>query len=139
MAEKKDFRDYRQMSGEELVADRLRKWEKMYEEYAEEGMNPIPLWEKGDYKLPHPEGFVPKMLLYPTHKGLSVNPCIPKDFGDFSIVRKYREGTYYINVKNPANVEKGIHSIVVDGVPADGCIIPYESGIAEYHVIITMG
>ena len=77
--------------------------------------------------------------IYPTHKGLSVNPCIPKDFGGFSIVRKYREGTYYIDVKNPANVEKGIHSIVVDGVPADGCIIPYESGKAEYHVIVTMG
>ena len=77
--------------------------------------------------------------IYPTHKGLSVNPCIPKDFGDFSIVRKYRGGTYYIDVKNPANVEKGIHSIVVDGVPADGCIIPYESGKAEYHVIVTMG
>ena len=77
--------------------------------------------------------------IYPTHKGLSVNPCIPKDFGDFSIVRKYREATYYIDVKNPANVEKGISSIVVDGVPVDDCIIPYETGKAEYHVIVTMG
>lgn len=77
--------------------------------------------------------------IYPTHTGLSVNPCIPKDFGDFSIVRKYREGTYYIDVKNPANVEKGISSIVVDGAPIDGCVIPYEAGKAEYHVTVTMG
>lgn len=77
--------------------------------------------------------------IYPTHTGLSVNPCIPKDFGDFSIVRKYREGTYYIDVKNPSNVEKGIASIVVDGVSVDGCIIPYETGKTEYHVTVTMG
>ena len=77
--------------------------------------------------------------IYPTHAGLSVNPCVPKDFGNFSIVRKYREGTYYIDVKNPSNVEKGIVSIVVDGVPTDGCIIPYEAGKTEYHVTVTMG
>ncbi len=77
--------------------------------------------------------------IYPTHKGLSVNPCVPKDFGNFSIVRKYREGTYYIDVQNPANVEKGIASIVVDGVPTDNCIIPYEAGKSEYHVTVTMG
>lgn len=69
MAEKQDFRDYRHMTGEELVADRLIKWEKMYQEYAAEGMLPIPLWEKGDYKVPHTEGFVPQMLLYPPHEG----------------------------------------------------------------------
>ena len=77
--------------------------------------------------------------IYPTHTGLSVNPCVPKDFGDFSIVRKYREGTYHIDIKNPANVEKGIASIVVDGTPIDGCIIPYEAGKTDYHVTVTMG
>ena len=77
--------------------------------------------------------------IYPTHTGLSVNPCVPKDFGDFSIIRKYREGTYFIDVKNPTNVEKGITSILVDGVPTEGCIIPYEAGKTEYHVTVTMG
>ena len=77
--------------------------------------------------------------IYPTHTGLSVNPCVPKDFGDFSIIRKYREGTYYITVNNPANIEKGVASIVVDGVPTDGCIIPYEAGKTQYHVTVTMG
>jgi len=77
--------------------------------------------------------------IYPTHTGLSVNPCVPKDFGDFSIIRKYREATYYIDVKNPSNIEKGITSIVVDGVIIEGCIIPYEAGKSEYHVTVTMG
>ncbi len=77
--------------------------------------------------------------IYPTHQGLSVNPCTPKGFGDFSITRKFREGTYYIDVKNPSNVEKGIASILVDGKEINGCVIPYEKGKTEYHVTVTMG
>lgn len=77
--------------------------------------------------------------VYPTHDGLSINPCIPKGFGDFTLTRKFREGTYHIEVKNPSDVEKGIQSIVVDGKAVDGCIIPYEKGKEEYHVTVTMG
>ncbi|MBQ7838996.1 MAG: alpha/beta hydrolase [Lachnospiraceae bacterium] len=69
MAEEKDFKDYRQMTDAELVADRIIKWEKMYEEYAAEGIHPIRLWEDGDFKVPHKKGFVPQMLLYPAHEG----------------------------------------------------------------------
>ena len=77
--------------------------------------------------------------VYPTHQGLSVDPCIPKGFGDFSITRKFREGTYHIRVKNPQNVEKGVVSMTVDGKAVDGHIIPYEKGKEEYNVVITMG
>ena len=77
--------------------------------------------------------------VYPTHEGLSVNPCIPDGFGDFTLVRKFREGTYYIDVKNPNNTQKGITSFVVDGKEINGTVIPYEAGKTEYHVTITMG
>lgn len=89
--------------------------------------------------------------VYPTHTGLSINPCVPKDFGDFTITRKFREGTYHIAVKNPDNVGKGVVSLTVDGKPvaitgaagdvntAGGCIIPYEKGKTDYQVVVTMG
>lgn len=77
--------------------------------------------------------------VYPTHKGLSVNPCTPKGFGDFTVTRQFREGVYHICVKNPNNVEKGIASLNVDGKEVDGCIIPYEKGKTNYDVIVTMG
>ena len=77
--------------------------------------------------------------LYPTHTGLSINPCIPKDFGDFALTRKFREGIYNIEVKNPDKVEKGIKSITVDGVQIEGCIIPYENGKEVYNVVVVMG
>ncbi|MBQ8597251.1 MAG: glycosyl transferase [Lachnospiraceae bacterium] len=77
--------------------------------------------------------------VYPTHQGLSIDPCVPKNFGDFELTRKFREGTYNIKVTNPDNVEKGIKSITVDGVAIDGCVIPYVAGKEQYDVVVTMG
>lgn len=77
--------------------------------------------------------------VYPTLNGLSIDPCVPKGFGDFELIRQYREGVYNIKVTNPNNVEKGVASMKVDGVAVDGCVIPYEKGKTEYHVEITMG
>ena len=77
--------------------------------------------------------------VYPTHKGLSINPCTPKGFGDFTITRKFREGTYHITVKNPGDVEKGVASMTVDGVAVEGCVVPYEKGKTDYEVVVTMG
>lgn len=77
--------------------------------------------------------------VYPTHNGLSIDPCVPKDFGDFELTRKFREGTYNIKVQNPDKVEKGIKSITVDGKAIDGCVIPYVKGKETYDVVLTMG
>ena len=77
--------------------------------------------------------------VYPTHNGLSVNPCVPEGFGDFSITRKFREGNYHIQVKNPGNVQKGVVSMTVDGKTVEGHIIPYEKGKTDINVVITMG
>ena len=77
--------------------------------------------------------------VYPTHTGLSINPCVPKGFGDFKLTRAFREGVYNITVKNPQNVEKGVVSLEVDGVKVDGHVIPYVKGKTEYNVTVTMG
>ena len=77
--------------------------------------------------------------VYPTHQGLSINPCVPEGFGDFKLTRKFREGTYHITVKNPSNVQKGVKSMIVDGRAVDGCVIPYVKGQTEYNVEVVMG
>ncbi len=77
--------------------------------------------------------------VYPTHTGLSINPCVPKGFGDFTLTRAFREGVYNITVKNPQNVEKGVVSLEVDGAKVDGHVIPYVKGKTEYNVTVTMG
>ncbi|MEE3466835.1 MAG: glycosyl transferase [Eubacterium sp.] len=78
--------------------------------------------------------------VYPTLNGLSVNPCVPKGFGDIAISREYRGVTYKITVKNPNGVEKGVQSLVVDGETLTGTtVIPYDGSKKEVDVIVNMG
>ena len=77
--------------------------------------------------------------IMPTLDGLSINPCIPEDFGDFQIKRNFREGTYYIQIHTTPHVEKGVKSMTVDGTDISGHVVPYEKGKEEYHVEVYMG
>ena len=77
--------------------------------------------------------------IYPTLEGLSVNPCVPEGFGDFSLTREYRGQIYHIDVHNPDGAEKGVQKLIVDGVEIAGNVIPFEEGKEEYHVEVWMG
>ena len=78
--------------------------------------------------------------VYPTLNGLSVNPCVPKGFGDFVMTREYRGVKYNITVKNPNNVEKGVKSLEVDGQTIEGTtVIPYDSSKASVDVVVNLG
>ncbi|WP_028242914.1 GH36-type glycosyl hydrolase domain-containing protein [Pseudobutyrivibrio ruminis] len=76
--------------------------------------------------------------IYPTLEGLSVNPCIPAEFGDFNITRVYRGVTYNIEIKNPNKVQKGVASLTVDGVEVKGNVIPFDGSKKTVNVIATM-
>ncbi len=75
----------------------------------------------------------------PDYDGLRIDPCVPSDFGDFQLIRKFRGATYYIDVKKPDGVQKGVSKISVDGKEMEGSLIPLESGKTEYHVTVYMG
>ena len=77
--------------------------------------------------------------VYPKLKGLSVNPCVPEGFGDFSVTRKYRGVKYNISVKNPNGVQKGVVSLSVDGTPVEGHVIPLTATEGEVNVEVVMG
>ena len=76
--------------------------------------------------------------IYPTLEGLSVNPCIPAEFGDFNITRVYRGVTYNIEIKNPNKVQKGVASLTVDGVEVKGNVIPFDGSKKTVNVVATM-
>ena len=75
----------------------------------------------------------------PSYDGLTIDPCVPSDFGDFELIRKFRGATYYIDVKKPDGVQKGVSRISVDGKEMKGNLIPMEEGKTEYHVTVYMG
>ena len=51
----------------------------------------------------------------PDYDGLVVDPCIPADWDEFTVVRKWRGAEYHIHVSNPDKVEKGVVSVTADG------------------------
>ena len=55
----------------------------------------------------------------PDFDGLHVDPCIPADWKEFYVTRKWRGSTYEIHVVNPDGVEKGVRTITVDGKAAE--------------------
>ncbi len=76
--------------------------------------------------------------IYPTHNGLSVDPCVPSDFGNFELTRKYRGSTYHISVKTNG-AQKGIKKLIVNGKEIEGTVIPHDSSVKEYQVEAIMG
>ncbi len=76
--------------------------------------------------------------IQPTLQGLQLNPCIPHDMAGYKLDRTYRGTTYHITFDNTAGVEKGVKSVVVDGSPIDGNILPLTDK-KEVNVVVTMG
>lgn len=60
----------------------------------------------------------------PHYNGLIIDPCIPKDWDGFSVVRKFRGATFEITVENPNHISKGIASVIIDGKPCNSNMIP---------------
>ncbi len=75
----------------------------------------------------------------PEFEGLAVDPCVPADFKELCITRKFRGSTYKIHVTNPDGVEKGIKCMTVNGKKVEGNIIPPSSVPGEYEVEAVMG
>jgi cellobiose phosphorylase len=69
--------------------------------------------------------------------GLVVDPCIPKKWKTYKIVRKFRGAEYRITVKNPKNVSKGVKSMTVDGHLVKGNKAPvFKGGVHEVEVVM---
>lgn len=72
------------------------------------------------------------------YDGLMIDPCIPPDWPGFEIVRKWRGATYRITVNNPAGVQKGVKSVVIDGKNAS-LPLPVQRAGSTHDVVVTMG
>jgi cellobiose phosphorylase len=77
--------------------------------------------------------------IQPQYNGLKVDPCIPKDWSGFEIVRKFRDAVYNIKVIKQKNVSKGIISLKVNGNKIDGNVIPVMHPNSVNSVEVTMG
>ena len=77
--------------------------------------------------------------VHPSFDGLIIDPCIPSSWKEFTVLRRFRNALYRITVKNPKGVQKGVHSIVVDGKNIDGVKVPLFNDGLEHTVVVEMG
>lgn len=75
----------------------------------------------------------------PTLEGLRIDPCIPSDFGDFSIIRAYRGVVYHITVNQKNHAQKGVTLLMVNGQPIEGTVIPFDTSAKEVNIVVTVG
>ena len=72
----------------------------------------------------------------PTYNGLLIDPCLPETAKEYSVTRRFRGAEFNIHVTNPNGSQKGIKSLVVDGKPIDGNIVPFSEGKHNVEVVM---
>ena len=67
---------------------------------------------------------------------LRVDPCVPADWKEFSMTRKWRGGVYNIHAVNPDGVEKGVREIIADGRKVDALPVIPAGNICNAEIIM---
>lgn len=70
---------------------------------------------------------------HPSYNGFTLNPCIPEDWKEINVRRKFRGDTYVINIKNPNGKQSGVTSVTVDGKPSGADVKLFGDG--NEHII----
>jgi len=81
-------------------------------------------WQTGTAAWMYRIGLDYILGLRPSYEGLIIDPVIPSSWPGFKAERVFRDTRYVIEVANPDGVESGIVSIVADGAPVKGNILP---------------
>ena len=70
----------------------------------------------------------------PDFKGLIIDPCIPKKWNKFRVIRNFRNAIYDMQFLNPEHLSKGIKKIKLDNIIQQNNILPvFNDG--EKHVV----
>ena len=77
--------------------------------------------------------------MQPTLDGLRIEPCVPADWKEFRLHRRFRGAEYNILVKNPKGVQKGVAAMTVDGQSISGNVLPILPAGHTAQVEVWMG
>lgn len=74
----------------------------------------------------------------PAYDGLEIDPCISPEWKTYGVTRKFRGATYHITVNNPGGKMKGVSSVIVNGKPVEGNVVPVQpaGSVCEVEVIL---
>lgn len=69
---------------------------------------------------------------------LSMDPCIPSEWKQFTLEYRYGRTVYAIEVRNPDGVERGVISTSVNGTAINGPVTLVDDGHRR-NVVVTLG
>jgi len=75
----------------------------------------------------------------PDYDGLLVDPCIPNEWKELKVTRKFRGSTYVIHILNPDSKSKGVKELYVDDILIQNNIIPIYNDRRTQQVKVIMG
>jgi N,N'-diacetylchitobiose phosphorylase len=74
----------------------------------------------------------------PEYNGLTIDPCIPKEWKGYEVKRQWRGATYTIRVENPGGVQKGVTKVTLNGKEVRGPL-PVQPAGSTNTVVAIMG
>ncbi len=77
--------------------------------------------------------------IQPDYDGLAIDPCIPKQWKEYSVKRKFRNKGFNITIKNPKGISKGVKSILLNGEELESNFIPLTKTNQVNEIQVTMG
>jgi cyclic beta-1,2-glucan synthetase len=70
---------------------------------------------------------------------LHISPCIPEDWSGFSMVYRFGNTKYNIEVQNPDRIQKGVKQVIFDGRDLKEMVIPLKDDGDNHQVTVVMG
>ncbi len=78
------------------------------------------------------------MGVQPEFDGITINPCVPSDWKEFSMYREFRGRKLNIKVENKNGVQKGVANIVVNGENIPGSFIHMDKLKEDNEILVVM-
>jgi len=77
--------------------------------------------------------------IQPDYNGLRIDPCVSKDWKNFSVTRQFRGAEYRITVENPDGVCKGVKAMTINGQTVEGNLVAPAAEGAVVKVAVILG
>ena len=74
---------------------------------------------------------------HPEYDGFTLAPCIPAEWTEVTLTRKFRGDTYKLTIKNPDGKQSGVSKVILDGIET-GSYVKLAGDGKEHSVTVIM-
>jgi cellobiose phosphorylase len=96
-------------------------------------------WYTGSASWLHRVAVEAILGIRPSDDTLRVEPCISSRWSGYEVAYHRGSAIYRIRVENPAGANRGVRSVLVDGQPVPGGVVPLRDDGRAHDVRVTLG